>query len=256
MSFLVTRPARPLPGMALRSRLCSAAIFRTSGVDLRRRRSSAVSLPPLPPASGDRLGAAGAAGRLCAAAAGGGDAAALAAAGRAGAARSGARAGGGAGAADGAGVAAAGGAGAAVGATAAPASVSIVATTVCTATVWPSVTRISARTPATGAGISASTLSVEISKIGSSRFTASPTFFIHRDRVPSAMDSPICGMITSILAILFRSPVSTPQASGRRARYPRSAAGRSPRAAARTAAGRRGRRRAAPARRAIRRRAR
>src|SRR5216117_2247294 len=45
------------------------------------------------------------------------------------------------------------------------ASVSILATTVCTATVWPSVTRISARTPADGAGISASTLSVEISKI-------------------------------------------------------------------------------------------
>ena len=252
MSFLVTRPASPLPGMALRSRLCSAAIFRTSGVDLRRRRSSAVSLPPLPPASGDRLGAAGAAGRL------------WARRGRRARPRRG-RGAGGAGVRRGAAAAArpAGGRGggrrsrrAAAGATAAPASVSIVATTVCTATVWPSVTRISARTPATGAGISASTLSVEISKIGSSRFTASPTFFIQRDRVPSAMDSPICGMITSILAILSRSPVSTPRASGRRARYPRSAGGRSPRAAARTAAGRRGRRRAAPARRAIRRRAR
>ena len=69
------------------------------------------------------------------------------------------------------------------------------------ATVWPSCTRISTSTPACGAGISASTLSVEISKIGSSRLTASPTFFIHRDSVPSAMDSPIWGMITSILAM-------------------------------------------------------
>ena len=46
MSFLVTRPASPEPGIALRSRLCSAAIFRTSGVDRRRSRSSALS-PPL-----------------------------------------------------------------------------------------------------------------------------------------------------------------------------------------------------------------
>src|ERR671910_825175 len=50
MSFLVTRPAKPVPGTVLMSTLCSAAIFRTSGVDLRRRRSSAVSAAPLPPA--------------------------------------------------------------------------------------------------------------------------------------------------------------------------------------------------------------
>ena len=86
---------------------------------------------------------------------------------------------------------------------AAEASVSILATTVWTATVSPSFTRISASTPAAGAGISASTLSVEISKIGSSRFTASPTCLIQRERVPSAMDSPIWGMITSIFAILM-----------------------------------------------------
>jgi hypothetical protein len=68
---------------------------------------------------------------------------------------------------------------------------------------------ISASTPAEGEGISASTLSVEISKIGSSRFTASPTFFIQRERVPSAMDSPICGMMTSTRAIphSVRAPV-------------------------------------------------
>ncbi len=81
------------------------------------------------------------------------------------------------------------------------ASVSIRATTVCTATVWPSCTMISARVPATGAGISASTLSVEISKMGSSRLIGSPTFFIQRESVPSAIDSPIWGIMTSILAI-------------------------------------------------------
>ena len=53
-----------------------------------------------------------------------------------------------------------------------------------------------------------------------------------------------------------RSPVSTRQASARPGRCPASAAGRSPRAAARTAAARRARRHAGPARPAIRRRAR
>jgi hypothetical protein len=37
----------------------------------------------------------------------------------------------------------------------------------------------------------------ETSKIGSSRFTSSPTFFSHFDNVPSAIDSPIWGMMTS-----------------------------------------------------------
>src|SRR5674476_1126205 len=59
---------------------------------------------------------------------------------------------------------------------------------------------ISASTPDVGAGISASTLSVLISNIGSSRFTASPTFFNHFDSVPSAIDSPIWGMMTSTRA--------------------------------------------------------
>src|SRR5215212_7236042 len=49
MSFFVTRPARPVPGTALISTLCSAAIRRTTGVDLRRSRSSAVSAAPFPP---------------------------------------------------------------------------------------------------------------------------------------------------------------------------------------------------------------
>ena len=68
---------------------------------------------------------------------------------------------------------AAGGAGA-VGAAAAGAAVfptapPMIATTLLMVTVEPSGTLISERTPATGDGISASTLSVEISKIGSSR---------------------------------------------------------------------------------------
>src|SRR5207245_8109376 len=48
MSCFVTRPAKPVPGMVEMSTRCSAAILRTSGVDLRRRRSSAVSTPPSP----------------------------------------------------------------------------------------------------------------------------------------------------------------------------------------------------------------
>jgi hypothetical protein len=71
-------------------------------------------------------------------------------------------------------------------------------TTVLMGTVCPSPTRISTSVPATGEGISASTLSVEISKIGSSRLTDSPTFFIHFVIVPSAIDSPICGMMISV----------------------------------------------------------
>src|SRR5271156_5333003 len=61
------------------------------------------------------------------------------------------------------------GAGAAPGGTDFPEAPPITATTVLIMTVEPSGTLISERTPATGDGISASTLSVEISKIGSSR---------------------------------------------------------------------------------------
>jgi hypothetical protein len=72
-------------------------------------------------------------------------------------------------------------------------------TTVLIGTVAPGSTRISLRMPEAGAGISASTLSVEISKSGSSRWTRSPTFFIHLVIVPSAIDSPIWGMMTSVI---------------------------------------------------------
>jgi hypothetical protein len=95
---------------------------------------------------------------------------------------------------DGAGVAAADGA--ALATSPSP----MMATTVLMGTVAPGSTRISLSTPEAGAGISASTLSVEISKRGSSRWTRSPTFFIHLVIVPSAIDSPIWGMMTSVIS--------------------------------------------------------
>src|SRR5436190_6480433 len=157
---------------------CSAAILRTRGVDFVRRRCSAVWTPPSP----SLFIVGGGAG------ADGGGGAALDGSGLGGAAAFG-----------GSGFA---GAGAAAGFDAtAPASVSSTATSVCTGTVCPSCTLISARTPAAGAGISASTLSVEISNNGSSRFTGSPTFLSHLLKVPSAIDSPICGIRTSTRAI-------------------------------------------------------
>jgi hypothetical protein len=73
----------------------------------------------------------------------------------------------------------------------APAAPPITATMAPTLTVWPSCTLISVSVPAMGEGISASTLSVEISKMGSSRETVSPTFLSHFVSVPSVMDSPI-----------------------------------------------------------------
>src|SRR5258705_5006420 len=88
------------------------------------------------------------------------------------------------------------GAGADADAAAEPAP-SITATMVWMGTVWPSAILISFRTPAEGEGISASTLSVEISKRGSSRSTLSPGFLSHLVMVRSQMLSPICGMTTS-----------------------------------------------------------
>ena len=81
-------------------------------------------------------------------------------------------------------------------------------TTVLIWTVAPSATLISFKVPAAGEGISASTLSVEISKSGSSRWTVSPGFLSHLVMVPSVMDSPIWGMTTSV-GIDFSSPSNT-----------------------------------------------
>ena len=90
------------------------------------------------------------------------------------------------------------GTGAAAAVAGAPAVPPITATTELIWTVVPALALISVRTPAAGEGISASTLSVEISKSGSSRSTLSPTCLSHLVMVPSKMDSPICGMMTSV----------------------------------------------------------
>src|SRR5947207_11268254 len=76
-------------------------------------------------------------------------------------------------------------------------SVSIVASTVPTSTVTPTSTAIDTSRPAAGDGTSVSTLSVEISTIGSSDSTQSPTCFFHSTTVPSATDTPIWGIVTS-----------------------------------------------------------
>src|SRR5881398_1396858 len=78
---------------------------------------------------------------------------------------------------------------------------SITPTTVWITTVWPSPTLISLSTPAEGDGISASTLSVEISNSGSSRSTLSPGFLSHLVMVPSKILSPIWGITMSTAII-------------------------------------------------------
>ncbi len=52
--------------------------------------------------------------------------------------------------------------------------------------------------PATGLGISVSTLSVETSSSGSSTSTVSPSFLSHRVTVPSVTDSPSAGIVTVV----------------------------------------------------------
>src|SRR5208283_4565359 len=181
MSSLVMRPPAPVPSSVVRSMLCSLASRRTSGEECTR----SVVLAAAPSACGTAVEAA---------------------------------AGAGVGAALGAGVApgfaAAGGAAAGAGAeaTAAPAP-SITATTVWIGTVWPSGILISFSTPAEGEGISASTLSVEISNSGSSRSTLSPGFFSHLVMVPSKMLSPIWGITTStgiaVISLLSQKKLPT-----------------------------------------------
>ncbi|MCZ7563267.1 MAG: hypothetical protein M5U08_05145 [Burkholderiales bacterium] len=75
---------------------------------------------------------------------------------------------------------------------------SITASFAPTATVVPAWTRISFKTPAAGAGISAVTLSVSMSNRFSSALTASPTFLCQATTVPSVTVSPSWGMMTSI----------------------------------------------------------
>jgi hypothetical protein len=76
------------------------------------------------------------------------------------------------------------------------------ATTVLIPITAPASNSVSANVPAAGDGISVSTLSVEISKSGSSRSTLSPGFFSQRVSVPSTMLSPIWGITTSIIRVV------------------------------------------------------
>jgi hypothetical protein len=69
-----------------------------------------------------------------------------------------------------------------------------------TFTVSPAWARISATVPETGAGTSASTLSVEISTSVSSASTASPGCLAHSRITPSDTDSPIAGITTSTVS--------------------------------------------------------
>ena len=167
MSFFVTRPPVPVPGTALGSTPCSAAIRATTG-DTKVR--------PFPDAAGWRRRLRQQGTRSAARAR------------RAGAAGSSA-----AGAAR-----APPGAGAAAGSATAEPAGAITASSVPTSTVSPSATRISATTPSPGLGTSVSTLSVEISSSGSSWAIASPGCFSHFVIVPSETETPICGITTSI----------------------------------------------------------
>ena len=63
-----------------------------------------------------------------------------------------------------------------------------------TATVVSTATSIANKIPATGDGISVSTLSVETSRSASSTATASPMFLSQRVTVPSLTDSPRAGI--------------------------------------------------------------
>src|SRR3954469_22886113 len=77
------------------------------------------------------------------------------------------------------------------------ASVAIRAITVPTSTVVPTSTMISCSRPVGGDSTSVSILSVEIEAMISSACTQSPTCFFHSTTVPSATETPICGIWTS-----------------------------------------------------------
>src|SRR5207244_361564 len=82
-------------------------------------------------------------------------------------------------------------------------STSSSASTAPMATVPPAGTWIRTRRPSTGEGISALTLSVTTSTIGSSRRTRSPSFLSQRSTVPSVTDSPSCGILSVDKPIVF-----------------------------------------------------
>src|SRR6476659_7209319 len=70
-----------------------------------------------------------------------------------------------------------------------------------TSTVSPTATRISCTRPVAGDSTSVSILSVEIEAMISSASTQSPTCFFHSTTVPSATETPICGIVTAALVV-------------------------------------------------------
>ncbi len=91
-----------------------------------------------------------------------------------------------------------------------PPSRAIRASTTPTSTVSSTATRISATTPAAGAGTSVSILSVEISHTVCSAATVSPTSTRQATTVPSATETPIWGMVTSTRFVSTRGAHGTP----------------------------------------------
>src|SRR5215208_596709 len=184
MSFLVTRPPRPVPSTLPTSTSCSAAIRATTG------ETNFASRRPLSSSAFGAVGAAGAsaAGSGAASGSGAGASSAFAAAGPSPSAPE----------ASSASWAASwvGGSGGASASTSAL-SEAMTAIFVPTATVSPSWARICWTTPLAGLGTSVSTLSVEISSSDSSAEIASPSDLSHFVIVPSETETPIWGMTTS-----------------------------------------------------------
>ena len=86
----------------------------------------------------------------------------------------------------------------------------MVQSTAPTSTVSSSSALISSKVPATGEGISVSTLSVETSSNGSSTSTVSPTCLSQRVMVPSVTDSPSAGSSTDVDIGFLRSSFFSP----------------------------------------------
>ena len=204
-SFRVTRPSMPVPGIFDRSSPCSAAIRATTGV-IRTR--PAVGGANGAGADGSTRGGAGIGGSVARAMWPGNPSvssshfSAASPAGRE-----------------------------------AAWSVSSFASTAWMGTVSPGLTRICATRPADGEGISASTLSVEISRSGWSFDTSCPGSTSHFTTTPSTTLSPSWGITTS-MSIASRSLFNTRRVSGSPRRSSPGSGGRTPPSPVRTGCGR------------------
>ena len=83
-----------------------------------------------------------------------------------------------------------------------------------TATVVSTATSMARRVPATGDGISVSTLSVETSRSASSTAIESPTFFSQRVTVPSETLSPSAGIVMTVPALVATGEAGAAGAGG------------------------------------------